>query len=587
MSDGDSPIPAAWGGTSDDVSIDEPTPKSFFPALISVIKFYPTLFLNGFMVAIPAFIYIFYTLISRVSMFCEPSDRTRNDLFFLTIDNVIQNVSVLIYPFLPWYILFREQLKKFRVHTLTFAIIICLWSAFKPYTFANLLPAGLLLVVLYVLFSFHIFHFAHFVSKRNIISKSCFFRLYLPFLFYILFMEFLILPAYFSDDDDITSRLVIRVIIAPMFSGMMLYSARLALNNVKTSPHDRVFLITYQNACKLLVLRLLITNAGSFWETSVMLLLAGLGDVFWRFTVRYRDIVLAQISSALVPRNECRTNSSNVYSESVCSSGSFSSTNQKFRSKLSDSFPAVDSVPNLVSEDSSGSKREWQISCSSLFPELQHVELSKFDGSFDSDQNSNHVDGPRFNLSNSSNDSSLTTSQTLSFLPLKRKGTGIVPLNKTKAEDGGPLITDVDECYYIHLFMTECVLDIGSILITSLMKICSFILFDTVTPIRNLLLIALLQLCSAAIPDMLILYLISRHRFQQGIDPIFSVLWKHYRHSKHYFLISLAMINATLFFTIRFYLSLRGAWHNFGRDSVPPSWTDRCNHVPFGPFDLS
>ncbi|KAL0235577.1 hypothetical protein GEMRC1_002159 [Eukaryota sp. GEM-RC1] len=600
----------------------------FREAFRSVLRFYPRVFFSSFITVLPSTLYILYTMISRMSMFCNPSDRTANDRFFLIIDNVVQNCFILCYVFLPWWTLYSEKLQPFKPWSILFCLAIGLWSLFKPFTLAYILPAGVLLVFLYLFFTVHMLHFSHFIQKRMIIKKTAYFQLYVPWLIYLVIMEFYILPMYFSSDDSFYTRLTYRIVIVPSFNGVMMYMAKHALKKVKTSPHDKVLLIALHNATKLLVLRILVTNAGSFLATAFMLFLAGLSDIIWRFTARFRDQVLQRLCSPLVLIEEFSPSSAKGV-RGLLGMRSKNSPGSGSGRRLQP--PSPKPVQKLFDEDITPPFEEADVTFgsplkSSLFPidddvGIRDVSDSDFDDEVSASPDTSPVKYPTENdlgdvIPLSAKDENLPnmvseeeppvsqgssfrqslsiktdidspsppSSPPVAFLPYRRRHSILYLPHPQGNDPSTPKFSDADECHYIHLFLAECLLDVSCIIVTSIMKLCSFYLFDTTTPVLQLTSIMVLQLSTATIPDIAIIYLISRHRFKAGEPPLFNALWTHFRHKRYSMMMSLAILTGTLYFTIRFYLSLQGSWHNFNRDSIPDTWNERCTHVPFGPF---
>ncbi|KAL0241316.1 hypothetical protein GEMRC1_006551 [Eukaryota sp. GEM-RC1] len=113
-------------------------------SLRQLILLYPKIVVKALVVAFPIVLYVAFTLLSRASLFCIPSDRTINDRFWFAIENCIQNVCILTYFYWPFYFLFPHKAKPFRRYAFLFGSFIGIYSILRPFTVAIIFPPALL-----------------------------------------------------------------------------------------------------------------------------------------------------------------------------------------------------------------------------------------------------------------------------------------------------------------------------------------------------------------------------------------------------------------------------------------------------------
>ncbi|KAL0248684.1 hypothetical protein GEMRC1_003918 [Eukaryota sp. GEM-RC1] len=275
-------------------------------SLRQLILLYPKIVLKALVVALPIVLYVAFTLLSRVSLFCVPSERTMNDRFWLALENCIQNVLVLTFFYWPIYFLFPHKAKNFRRYAYLFGTFIGIYSVLKPFTLGDRVPAAYLLVLLYLAEVFYLVAMAKFCKKEELIKPRYFTALFVPFILTLLLMEFVIIRFYFAS-ERYSTRLLLRIVVAPFMTYTSETFARLSIRRICSNWQDREadkqsvaasmksmrkpfsLLFSIHSVVKLLVLRLLVANAGSFAETTFMILFSTFFEVIWKTTTRARD----------------------------------------------------------------------------------------------------------------------------------------------------------------------------------------------------------------------------------------------------------------------------------------------------------
>ncbi|KAL0235007.1 hypothetical protein GEMRC1_001589 [Eukaryota sp. GEM-RC1] len=117
----------------------------------------------------------------------------------------------------------------------------------------------------------------------------------MPFILNLLLMEFVVIRFYFAS-ERYSIRILMRIVVAPCMIYVSETFARIAIRRICSDWQDReaekqtlLNPFSIHSVIKLLVLRLLVANAGNFAETTYLILFSTFFEVIWRTTNRSRD----------------------------------------------------------------------------------------------------------------------------------------------------------------------------------------------------------------------------------------------------------------------------------------------------------
>ncbi|KAL0205507.1 hypothetical protein P9112_000814 [Eukaryota sp. TZLM1-RC] len=568
-------------------------------SLKDLVRLYPKIALKSLLVALPLLSYVAFTLLSRVSLFCSPQARTMNDRFWLAAENMFQNTLVLTFFYWPIYFLWPRKTVGFRKYTIGFGLAIALYSMLKPFTLGDRVPAAYLLAGLYGCEFIFLFRISKYCKKREIIRPRYFLFMFLPFIVNLFLMEFVIIRMYFAAESYAT-RVFIRMVLAPFLCYTSETFARIAIRRICTHYQQNqkkcdvsvimksmrkpfAFLFGIHSVVKLLVLRLLVANAGSLIETTFMVVIAAILEIFWKYTARARD---EWIEKTLVTKKGGAT-IVDVDDVEMQASGLFEKQNEVYEEVsspapihtqeniLDEQLP----VPNEVISDGTSPSDVTS-------PPVEKSHLNQEEPS--TDEESQDDDEESVLLSEVQNLAGNESGTDTDVKSIEMRGICESPVKKASKTDIQTFkdenLTDFD-LLYANINLFDIVFDLTAIVITFAMSMCAYILFESwdalYEALPELLSVLVVQCGTNFLTDITVLYCLSLKRMKQREKTHFPLVWE--RYAKQYYLpLFIPMATGIVYYCVRYYLAIRQTWHNFSfSDDVV---NEACRHARFGPF---